>query len=229
TPSRADSDLLINAPATSPPVGVVAQVLGDPNIDSEELTAWELGIRSQPNPDVFWDAAVFINSYDELQDFNGSLPPAFPVINRSVALNQSDGIDTWGGELATTLQLTPDWQVRTAYTFFRGQLRADGATVGAIEDTSRNILYMQSSWDLPYEMEFDLIPRYADRHLNGTPAYFEMDARWGAHLSDAIEVFVVGRNLLDGQHLEFTENFNGVLNVVHEVRRGVHAGVTMRY
>lgn len=60
------------------------------------------------------------------------------------------------------------------------------------------------------------------------PAYLQMDVRLAWWATEQIEFSIVGRNLLDGNHIEFVgEPFSG--DVGTNVRRSVYGMVTWEY
>ena len=70
TPSDLEQDILENrsastAAAESPPP-VLVSVFGNPNLESEVLTAYELGYRVKPIERLSFDVAAFYNVYDQL-------------------------------------------------------------------------------------------------------------------------------------------------------------------
>jgi iron complex outermembrane receptor protein len=88
---------------------------------------------------------------------------------------------------------------------------------------------LQSSHDIGSDWQLDLIWRYVD-DLPGldVPAYGVMDVRLAWEPTDSAEVYVVGRNLLDRAHPEFTTGeYEGTFAT--EVEREVYGGIALRY
>lgn len=94
--------------------------------------------------------------------------------------------------------------------------------------TPQNQVFLMSSWDLAEDVEFDVMGRYVDS-LPGqsAPRYFSLDLRLGWQPAADLELSVVGRNLLDGQHVEFG-NVDGRPTPVVAIPRGVFGYVTWR-
>ena len=227
TPSRMDHDVTVNAP-TGAFVPMFAQVLGDPSVESEELMAYELGYRAQPTDEFWWDLALFYHDYDKLVRPVAGAPRFDPASGitylPSTYANAVSGA-TYGFELAGTYDVNSCWELQTGYSFLVMDL--DGDLAGAVEGESpRNQIYLQSRYDLGCAWELDATGRYVD-HLDslGVPGYLTMDARLAWVPNDHLEVALVGRNLLDGEHPEFTNRsfFNS------EVQRGVFGSVSWRY
>ena len=93
------------------------------------------------------------------------------------------------------------------------------ASVGA--DSPEHQFSLRSSWNLTDSTEFDLWLRYVD-DLEGQniPSYVTMDARYMWSPIDALELGIVGRNLLEDEHAEFVEEFGASMPA--EVPREVY-------
>jgi iron complex outermembrane recepter protein len=193
-----------------PDVPMFPVILGNTDLASEELLAYEAGIRGQPTDAFSWDFTVFDNNYDRLiypvLGFpHGGPGPAdyLPMVLTNAARG-----NTYGFELATTHKVTETWRLQTAYTFLVMNVQAiESGTVGAEEtpdNSPRNQVYMQSSWDLGQNWTFDLIGRYCD-NLSGleVPSYFVLDTRLGWRPNKHFEFALVGRNLCNGHFYEF--------------------------
>jgi len=115
-----------------------------------------------------------------------------------------------------------------------------GASAEAAEGLSpQQQVYLQSSWDLPGHVEFDLIGRYVDRlrgfnpnNLPGTAdvvnQYLSLDVRLAWWPRERVEVAVVGQNLLDNHHPESGSN-PLVRAPLAEIQRGVYGKVTWQF
>ena len=90
------------------------------------------------------------------------------------------------------------------------------------EQSPNNQVYLQSSWDLPNNIQFDLMGRYVEG-LSGftpeVPSYISLDARLAWKPRPGLELAVVGQNLLDNHHAEY----GGSPSV--EIRRSVYATI----
>jgi len=61
----------------------------------------------------------------------------------------------------------------------------------------------------------------------GIPSYITLDARLGWRPTPNIELAIVGQNLLDNQHPEFTPTFIPTRQT--EIERGVYGKITLRF
>ena len=192
---------------------------GSTSVVSEDLLAYECGIRRQATDRFYWDLAVFFNRYDNLIGASPLLPP-------SVATNNGYG-DTYGYEVVATYEATPNWRLRGSYSFLVEDVTyADGMGFNLFPGCSpRNQCFLHSAWDLPHDTTLDMIWRYVDNLPIGIPHYLVMDMRLAWQPTDHMEVSLVGQNLLDNHHYEFYDyRFPAT-----EVPSGVYGMVTWRH
>jgi len=231
TPSRAERSARI-LDSVMPP-GVVHPILpgyvtylGNGDFGSEELTAYELGYRIQPNARLSFDLALFFQDYDNLRGFETGPPYPDPdppgIVVPIYATNDAGGY-TYGAELAARWQATDWWQWRLSYTFLEMEL--EGSSSADVSGKSpQNQFSVQSLVNLPFDVEFDSTVRYVGE-LPGinVPSYLTLDLRLGWRPVDNLEFSISGRNLIDSPHQEFAPSllpFQAGL-----VQRSVVAGI----
>lgn len=198
TPSRLDEDVILffrQFPG-------VAAFVGNPGFDSEELIAWELGHRARLGPDLILDDTVFYNVYDDLRSLeppaNGGIPLTFG--NRANA-------ETWGFESRLNWQPVPWWSWQLSYAWLDGHVSVDPGSRAQAQpqgnDPEHRVL-LRSLMDLSGDVELDGWLRWIDRlPAPEVPSYFELDLHLGWHPRPALELALIGRNLLHGAHEEF--------------------------
>jgi iron complex outermembrane receptor protein len=210
TPNRSEDSGRFNASAVPGPA--VAVIQGQPNFESEDLLAVELGYRVRPHKSLFFDVAAFANFYDDLQSFEFETPffnpsPGFveaPIVTR----NRLEG-KTYGVELATTWDATDWWRLNGSFTWLEMDLQKDPAStdfsVMDLEDVDPEFQWsLRSHMDLPSNWEFDQSLYYVDAlKSQQVRSYFRLDLRVGWRPTKNIEVSIVGQNLLDNQHQEW--------------------------
>jgi len=224
TPSRGEDGVTLLLPSVGvvpvpfPPgtLPIFPLLLGNPDLLSEELIAYEAGVRAQPTDAFSWDLAVFFNDYQRVSvpvpgsPFFGP-PGAFFI---PMPLRNAMAGDTYGFELATTYKVSERWRLQSAYTFLIMDLRpVAGSSVDQETEGSspRNMLYVQSSWDLGHRWELDMIGRYVDSLPSfRVPQYIVGDIRLAWHARRNLELSVVGRNLFNGSFRQFgNDSFMG--------------------
>ena len=222
TPSRFDSDFSVSlAP------GLVFLQGGGEQVESEKLLAYEAGWRGQPLERVSLSLSGFYNLYDDLR----TAEPGGPPFGIPVTIANGLSGNTLGVELSCEVEAAAWWRLRGGCTLMRKQLELDATSHdtnnGTAESDDPEAQYLvQSMLDLPWNCTFDGVLRYVaalpDPHV---PGYFGLDLRLSARPYDALEVALVGQNLLDGSHPEFIPGSPEA----REVGRSVHGDLTVRW
>ena len=153
------------------------------------------------------------------------------------------GGKTYGVEWANTWQATKQWKLSGAYTFLQIELKRDNdisASAEAAEHQSpQNQVTLQSSWDLPHDLELDLMGRAVSRlsgfnltAIQGVENYiratFSLDARLAWKPRKNWELTLVGQNLLDASHPEFGTSPQ-LRSPLVEIERSVYAKITYQW
>ena len=239
TPSRGEDDIVL----TDLPVDVIAGVpvfpkfYGNRDVESESLLAYEAGIRGQPIDAFYWDVAVFFNQYEDLvgaipqSAVPGVTPSGAPALFVPAWTDNLLSGETYGIEMAGTYEFCPHWHLQGAYTFLylvmHGEAGAEPLAMPGVNP--RNQFNVMLSGDLRRDLHIDLVGRYVDSQSGPfLPSYFAMDVRLSWQLAENLEVFVVGRNLFDPGHYEYSrDSLTGVLAT--EVQEEVYGGMTWRF
>jgi len=208
---RLERTLLANNPFAPLPGVLIGE--SSTNDDSEELLAYELGMRQQTTARFSWDAALFYNRYTQLRVATQS---AFVDLEagRGVIYSSSlptGDVDTYGVELAANWKVVDNVLLSPAYTFFDTDIRRGVDSQAAADEISRLNAQQQFSLraeiDLPQKTELNLWLRYVDDLLNPDygqiAAYWSADAHFAWHYRDNLTVSLIGQNLLDSHHMEF--------------------------
>ncbi|HXY37198.1 MAG TPA: TonB-dependent receptor [Planctomycetaceae bacterium] len=198
---------------------------GQNTLQSEDLLSFELGYRREVNDRLSFEFATFCNRYDNLINnpviaIEPGLPPIVVTQYGNIGSAQTTGFEING-----TWKVTDKWKLQGWYSFLYMHVQGNGED-GVSGDSPKSQAYLMSSWDLPFNLEADLMPRFVQQlpDLN-VPSYTTMDARLGWRPNDHWECSIVGQNLLQAHHLEFV----GPFTVMSEVNRGVYAQVVFRY
>jgi iron complex outermembrane recepter protein len=169
--------------------------------ESEELLAYELGLRFQPTASTTFSATLYRHEYDKLRTSTLS-PPApggFPVYVGNGLEGEVYGLELWGD-----VALSEAWRVSAGLTVLEQEFRADplSSDVNASGDDPGYQVFLRSQANLSPDLMFDLHLRAIAEPSPAVPAYVELDARLGWRLSERVEVALAGRNLLDEAHPE---------------------------
>jgi iron complex outermembrane receptor protein len=216
TPNRIDEDIAIFCP---PPDGFPGLCPGDtrfrignPEFDSEKLTAYEWGLRWSDGRYLAADLATFFNRYTDLRSSEGSgLDISFE--------NRLRGNGS-GAEVTFTWRPAARFDLRAFYAWL--DLDADpedGSTDVSsgpnIEGSSaRHNAALFASWQPTAQWSAASMLRYAGARPRtaapsatsgavDVPAYVELDLRAAWRPWQPLEIALSGRNLLHDQHPEF--------------------------
>ncbi len=193
TPSRIDRQLEF-LPLLAP---------GDSFV-SEKLIALEAGYRGQPTERTTLSVNVFFNLYDDIRTTEFSPGGTLPIR----LMNGIEG-HSWGVEAWSSTQLLPWWRlnlgVSTLFKHFRqkpGHL--DLATGDAIGHDPEVQLFARSQFDLTGRLRLYASLRYIGRIASDPPlgSYVEADAQITYRLTDSLDLYAAGANLLHATHQE---------------------------
>jgi iron complex outermembrane recepter protein len=203
-PSRIDRDLY--APSNPAVVGGVPQYLfaGGSDFQSEVVNAYEIGYRAQPRQTLSYSVTAFYDQYDRLRTISPNpAGPGFVIANG--AEGSTHGIELWG-----SWQAMPAWRLSGGLVAQRQDLRLKpgvtdiGGTTALASSDASNYWLLRSSHDFDGNKELDLTLRHVGALRSpAVPAYTSLDARIGWKVSPALELSIVGQNLLDASHPEF--------------------------
>jgi iron complex outermembrane receptor protein len=229
TPNRFSDDVIFHQFLAPGPT--FTRVVGNPNLESDQLLSFEIGYREQPRDDFYWDLATFYNHYEDL---NGISPigapffdPTVPGVIVPLTLGNVNAADTYGAELACTYDVRQDWQISGSYSYIYIDMQAPPTDTTA-GSSPHNRVYVRSSWNLSRDWQFDLIGRYVDSlPALGVPSYLVGDVRLAWQPYENFEWAVVGRNLFDSPHPEFVDAFSGILGT--EVQPEMFTTLTWTY
>ncbi len=228
TPSRTNNDLTFFLPPDPTLPGVFPAVSGNTSFESEDLLAYELGMRSQPEEWFSWDAAAFYNQYDNLivpavtgAPFLDVGPPPRFILPFGISNNRKG--ETYGFELATNVDMTSVWRLYGTYSAIQNHYFNDFPGNGLAPS---NLIYLQSSWDIGRDWQFDAIWRYADSY-GSVDSYNVMDLRLAWQPAQNFELALVGRNLLDSHHFEAPADTVGLQ--LTEIEREIYGMITWKY
>lgn len=208
-PSRNDSDLNLFSPAgTINGEPAFLSIVGEPNLASEVVFAYELGYRVQPTRTLSFDLALYYNVYDNLIVFSPTVVQFLPheVLLSSSFLN-GPGSQTHGAELSSKWQPVRSWTISAGVTETRG-----GAA--AMNATPEHLFNVQSRVNLPHRIEFNSglyhysslpVGRNAETSnlpFQLVPTFNRVDVGLGWHLASQWTFSVWGRNLQSDNHVE---------------------------
>ena len=213
TPSRIDRQLVF--------LPLLAEAT---NFESEKLIAIEAGYRGRPGPSTTLSVSFFYNLYDDIRttEFTGDPLP--------IRLQNSLEGRTFGAEAWLIHQLSSRWRASLGVAALDKDFRlkngavdlANRASLGADPDYQ---VLARSQIDLTSRLQLDLGLRGVDDLGSGdVGGYVEADARLAWRVSDPIEVYVAGNNLLHKSHVESNDTTRA-----QRIERSVYLGTRLRF
>lgn len=207
----------------------VPMVVGNENLKSEVVWAYEMGYRIQPADNVSVDAAVFYNQHDNQIGFGDldRLVMGAPVGVAEFPWRNNVSGHSYGGEMSVTVSPSEAWRLTGSYSVVVTKL--DGPAISgadAVEQSApRNQATLRAAYDFSPHIGIDGQLRYVDSFA-GVPSYITADVRVSYHPTERLELSVVGQNLLDDEHLEQPVN---PLAAPSLVPRGFYGKVTWSF
>ncbi|RDH85105.1 MAG: TonB-dependent receptor [endosymbiont of Escarpia spicata] len=231
TPSSVEYDSLniafiVPLPPPFPPAEIHA--IGNEAFESEVLLAYETGYRIQPRENLSFDLALFYNDYDNIQNFQ-SLDPLNPLADLQYDNNIS--AHSYGMELAVDWRALEWWRLQSNYSFievsdFTGGILGSGGS-------PKYQLSLRSMMDLSNNVSLDLWAYYVDELKSPASTvdipvgeYTSLNARLAWRPQKNLELSLVGQNLLDNHHPEFTGEY---LLIQTEVERSAYGLVRVNF
>jgi iron complex outermembrane receptor protein len=223
-PSRYDRDAYEPAPP-------VALLQGGPTFRSETLVSYEAGFRQGWGALLSTSVTVFRHTYDHLRTWHATPVTLIPVTFTNDMEATSDGV-----EFNADFKVTSAWRLNAGYNYLDTDLRlkpGGSDFFNLLDETAdpRHQAALRSYLDLPRGWQFDLGLRWVDelivnnnRAPGTVPAYAELDARLAWQATPALEVALLGRNLLHASHPEFGPPGPGR----EEIQRSVFVKVTWK-
>ncbi len=230
SPNRASED--VRLALTAQPQGVLTFV-GQEADKPESLIAYEAGVRSRLSRDVVVDATVFYNDYDRLllneagQPYSNTLDPwgTYTVLPLSPGVTGEGR--AYGTEVAAYWDVTDRWKLRGAYSYFNADLDVSNT---AITNRENSVPYHQfnlrSYWDIDDTHQFDTMLYYNGAAGAGVDEYLRADIRLGWSPTERFDFSIIGQNLLDARHQEYTPF---TYNTPAEIGRAVYGRATWRF
>ncbi|MBF0507465.1 MAG: TonB-dependent receptor [Deltaproteobacteria bacterium] len=230
TPSRIERDSQLNFQLLPPgslypnsPVGFMSE-MGTNKADSETMIAYELGYRLQPTNKWRFDIATFYNDYAKLREFEAGTPfmdpnPSPHLIVPLYANNHMKG-EAYGVEVAADWQVTNRWGLSTTYSFLHLNLHMTDNSQSNYEALSvegrspHHQASLRSSLKITDDVHLNLWLRFVDSlPYQNVDNYTSLDARLAWKPIKSLELSLVGQNLLQGSHAEYSQ---------FEINRGVY-------
>jgi len=240
TPADVERDFYLASLVGFAPNGLpfFARFNANRNFQSERLNGYEAGYRRLLAAKLYLDIAAFYNQYRNLlsEDITGGIfletEPAPPHLLLPAEFGNGLKATSTGGEIAGEYRPKNFWRLRAWYSFLELHVEPapgsqDIGSAPAIQGSSpRNEALLQTGFDLPKSVSLDLYARYFGR-LPGLsiPAYWTGDTTLGYNLTKQVRLTLVGQNLFQPRHFEFSYDPGGPVGI----ERSLFGKMTFRW
>ncbi|MEQ8332055.1 TonB-dependent receptor [Nisaea sp.] len=193
-----------NNPSALP---LIPSVQGNPELDAERVTAYEIGYHGRLLDELSVDIAGFVNEYDNLLLSSSAGEVAvrtasgIAYIDSPAVINNQAKARTFGMELSGVWEPISSWRLRASYSWLHEDIEAPS---GAEGNAPEHQAVLQSFYDINEEWRFDSVLRFVDELSNvGADAYVNLDARLSWQPKAGLEIALTGRNLIHSGYLEY--------------------------
>ena len=203
-------------------LGSVTFLTGNPDFLPEQVTAYEVGYRSQILPNLSVSVSAFHNVYDDLRDIEPTPVSVLPLLWANTMRGNVNGVEIWG-----SFQAADWWRLTAGFNLQHEDLRfAPGASgllgLAQAGNDPHHQASLRSSMNLMDGLTFDADLRDVGKLPDpAVPEYVELNARLGWRVSDTLEISLSGFNLLHGHHVEFAPG--------DEIRRNFFLETRLRF
>ena len=174
--------------------------VGNNDVDSENVTTYELGHRILVNEKLSFDTTVFYNDYSDL--ILTETNPGPDIIVNDLAAN------SYGIEISSNYFVTQNWQLKLSYSYIDFDFDyKDGSsdTLPVEKVAAKNKASFYSFYTVTEDVKWDVMVYYQDSKnpsynydpQDGTPSFIKLDSRLSWSPREDLEVYIVGQNLWD--------------------------------
>lgn len=234
TPTQLDRDLFAVLPTGNPAPFDFLTLLGNNDQRSEELLSIEGGYRFFQFERFTAEVSVFHHMYENVTTLGTTATPL------TFGFGNQGEVDTTGAEIELNFMPCDWWRLSLGYAVLEIEADTPPSPLGGTSVTDSNPQHqvvVRTFFDLPAGFEFDASAYWVDGLRDTIPArippttqnveqYVRLDLRIGYKPADWIELALVGQNLIDARHIEFTDVQS---NLASEVPRAGYGKVTLRF
>ncbi len=185
-------------------VGGVPFLVGNPNFQTEKVTAYEIGYRGLPTDWLSLSVSTFYNDYDDLRTIEITPLTLLPLMWGNRLKGETYGVEGWAD-----VQVTPWWRLSPGFRSLRKDLQfKEGAIrllgVEQAGNDPRWRAYLKSSMNLRSDITLDAFAHYVDELPDpATDSYLELSMRLAWDVSPSWQISLSGFNLLHERHVEY--------------------------
>lgn len=185
-------------------VGGTPFLVGNPDFQTEKVTAYEIGYRGLPASWLSLSVSGFYDEYDDLRTVEITPVTLLPLMWGNRLKGETYGIEGWAD-----IQVASWWRLSPGLRSLHKDLRFKEGAIGLLGveqagNDPRWRAYLKSSMDLNRSITFDAFARYVTELPDPqTDAYFELSARVAWDITPSWQLALSGFNLLHARHVEY--------------------------
>jgi iron complex outermembrane receptor protein len=219
TPSVVDAASRINLGpiGTAEGLPIVLSVFGNPNVKNENSLSYEAGYRASLTKKLTVDVATYYNAYTDQETsepeaivFESTPAPAhllLPTMFANLSYGESHGLEAYA-----TWKPFDRWTISPGYSFERIHVHAepsslDTTSAGAAEgSTPVNSGQLRSHLVVSRDLGWDTSAYFVGRLIDpAISSYVRLDSGLTWQVKERFSISVLGQNLLQPKHAEFTD------------------------
>jgi iron complex outermembrane receptor protein len=213
TPSRWQHDSTFNFPVDLGGGQDATLAIRGSGLDSENLIAYEAGVRHSFTSSFTADASVFANKYNDLIAEVSTAPVVVPGVGLTLPTEWTNigTAETYGTEVAANWKVTPDWRLSSSYSFLLAYRHADHDTLTFTEktveqSTPKQMFQIHSYYDITPHLQLNASIYYVDSIIANSTAVVGSNIRGDLNVSwvpkPDVQVSVGIQNAFDPSHPE---------------------------
>jgi|CXWL01.1.fsa_nt_gi iron complex outermembrane receptor protein len=234
TPSRFDDNgrlsQLIVPPSVSLPIPTLVDSVANSDLESEKLISYELGYRFQPVKNLSVDLTGYYNDYSNLLTNSLGTPSVIggTHVYQPLITGNSNEAHSLGFEAVARYDINSSWRLLGSYSYI-DLVFDDKGKVGlySLGKNPKHMFNLRSTYLFQnrVEMNNSLYTVSKLQSIN-VPSYYRFDTKFSYPLTDSVNISLVGQNLLDKRHKEFSPF---LYQTQAEIGRSVYAGVSYKF
>lgn len=157
------------------------------------------------------------------------MPVRISYIYQPVSATNGNGARSLGLEIAGKWNATDKWQLAASYSYINLTFdnKNGGLTSSFVGHEPQNQFNIRSTYLFPYQVEMTNSLYYVGE-LSGLNIsdYYRFDTKLSYPLTENVELSLIGQNLLQPQHKEFTPF---IFQSQAEIARNIYANINMKF
>jgi len=178
---------------------------GNRDFRTEKLTAYELGVRSQPLSILSFSLTGFYHHYNDLRTIEVDPGPGLNLHWGNELAGNSYGLEAWG-----SVKPLPWWTLSAGAMLLREDFHFKAGATAPFIGTSQDgadpghRFTLESTMDLGRSINLDLYLRsFGPLKDSDVAGFTELNGRLGWNVSNHLTLSVTGANLLHARHVEY--------------------------